>query len=167
MNARRICVGIITRPFGIEGQVRLHPYTNSPDFFLQNKKLLLESDVEVLLKEPRIGKNGDVISWIDGVHDRTTADALRLKKVFVLRDDLEPLEDAEYYYEDLIGLKVADENHEHLGVVKAIQDYGAGVFLEIKVDGNKVGTVQFTKEAVINVGLKDCEIMINRRFFLI
>lgn len=167
MSARRICVGVITKPFGIKGQVRLHPYTKSPDFFLQNTKLLLENGIEILLKYPRLEQTGDIIACIDGIQDRTVAEKLRLQKVFVLREDLQSLDDGEYYFEDLIGLLMIDEEHKCLGEVIGVYDYGAGVFLEIKMKNSQVATIPFNKDAVVNVNLNDRKITVKKRFLLV
>ena len=40
MDFRRVCVGIITKPVGIKGQVKLHPYTTSPDFFFATHEIV-------------------------------------------------------------------------------------------------------------------------------
>lgn len=165
MSARRICVGVITKPFGIEGQVRLHPYTKSPDFFLRNTKLLLENGTEILLKYPRIEQTGNIVTCIGGIRGRTAAEELRLQKVFVLRGDLQPLDDGEYYFEDLVGLLMIDEKHECLGEVVAVYDYGAGVFLEIRMK-SQVATIPFNNDAVVDVNLNDCKITVNKRFLL-
>lgn len=167
MSARRICVGVITKPFGTKGQVRLRPYTKSPDFFLQNTKLLLENGNEILLKYPRAEQSGDIITCVDGIQDRTVAEELRLQKVFVLREELRSLDDNEYYFEDLIGLLMIDEKHECLGEVVAVYDYGAGVFLEIKMKNSQVATIPFNKDAVVNVNLHDLKITVNKRFLLV
>lgn len=167
MDSRRICVGIITKPFGISGQVRLHPYTASPNFFLQHTRLLLKDSAKIVLRYPKIDRSGDVISFIESIKNRTEADNLRLQEVFVTREELPQLEDNEYYHEDLIGLNVVYDNHELLGKVSAIQDYGAGAFLEINLSNRKIATIPFNREAIIAVNPQTCEVIINKRFILL
>ena len=48
------------------------------------------------------------------------------------RDNFENLSDNEYYYVDLINLKVIDKNNNHLGFVKNVYDYNAGGIIEVE-----------------------------------
>ncbi len=167
MGARRVCVGIVAKPLGIKGQVKLHSYTASPDFFLQHARLFLKDGTEIVLKYPRIDRSGDVITCVEGINNRTDADGLRLQEVFVAREELPQLGDGEYYHEDLIGLNVVDDKHKRLGQISAIQDYGAGAFLEIDSTGIKIATIPFNREAIIAVDFQACEVVINKRFLLL
>ncbi len=167
MDSRRVCVGIITKPVGINGQVRLYPYTTSPDFFFRHTRLFLKDSTEIMLKCLRIERSGDVVALIEGVKNRTEADVFRLQEVFVVREELPQLELNEYYHEDLIGLNVVDDKHEQLGKIGAIQDYGAGAFLEINLADRKLATIPFNREAIMDVNLPTCEVVINKRFLLL
>ena len=87
--------------------------------------------------------------------------------MFVVREELPQLELNEYYHEDLIGLNVVDDKHEQLGKISAIQDYGAGAFLEINLADRKLATIPFNHEAIVDVNLPTCEVVINKRFLLL
>ncbi len=167
MDFRRVCVGIITKPVGIKGQVKLHPYTTSPDFFLQHTRLFLNNGIEIVLQCPRIDQSGDVIVCIENIKNRTEADGFRLQEVFVPREELPQLGEDEYYYEDLVGLHVVDDKHEQLGKVNAIHDYGAGTFLEISLPDMKTATISFNRETIIDVDFQVCEVVVNKRFLLL
>ena len=167
MDFRRVCVGIITKPVGIKGQVKVHPYTTSPDFFLEHTRLSLKGGMEIVLKCLRIDKNGDIVALINGIQNRTEADSFRLQELFVMREELPQLGENEYYYEDLVGLHVVDDKHEQLGKVNAIHDYGAGTFLEISLSDMKTATISFNRETIIDVDFKVCEVVVNKRFLLL
>lgn len=167
MAPRRVCVGIITKPVGIQGQVKVHPYTTSPDFFLEHTRLSLKGGMEIVLKCLRIDKNGDIVALINGIQNRTEADSLRLQELFVMREELPQLGRNEYYHEDLIGLKVVDDKRRSVGIVSSVQDYGAGAFLEIKLPNMKLATIPFNQDAIIAVDLRACEVVINRQFLLL
>ena len=167
IGARTLCVGIITKPFGIKGQVKIHPYTQSPDFFLNHSDFLLVDGKDFQLVKPKVEPCGEVISWVDGVTDRTKAETLRGQELFVARDALAPLEKDEYYYDDLVNLDVTDQTGVMLGRVSAIQDFGAGTFLEIQMTNGNVGTIPYNEQSIIDIRLQNETIVIDNNFLLV
>ena len=164
MSLKRICVGVIAKPFGIKGQVRVRSYTSSPDFFLIHTRLLTGNVEEICLVSPKIVGSNEIIAWIDGVNNRTDAEKLRLCKLYVERSELKQLPLGEYYYEDLVGMNVYDRSSRKLGKVEAIYDYGAGEFLEIRMENKKIATIQFNSNTIISVNEF---ITINKDFLLV
>ena len=54
------------------------------------------------------------------------------------RSALPPLAENEYYYADLIGLPAVDRQGKSVGIVVAVENYGAGDLLEIEgLDGKR------------------------------
>ena len=156
-------MGVITKPYGIKGQVRIRSYTCSPDFFLTHKKLLTSSGNELRLGRLKISSGGEVIACVGGVYNRTDAERLRLCEIYVERSELPQLAIDEYYYEDLVGMNVLDTSQQILGKVIAIYDYGAGEFLEIKM-GKQTAMIMFNNNAIVSI---DDFIIINKNFLLI
>ena len=167
MDARTLCVGIITKPFGIKGQVKIHPYTKSPDFFLKHSGLLLIDGRDFQLVKPKIDPCGEVISWVSGVTDRTKAETLRGQELFVPRGALSPLATDEYYYDDLVNLTVTDDKGTVLGRVDAVYNFGAGTFLEIKRTNGNVGTIPYNSKSIIDINIKNGTIVIDNNFLLV
>ncbi len=83
------------------------------------------------LKSTRHGSNG-TIARIAEINDRNAAEALRGTELTVLRSELPPLADGEYYHADLLGLPAVSTDGEALGVVVAIDDFGAGDVIEVE-----------------------------------
>jgi 16S rRNA processing protein RimM len=63
---------------------------------------------------------------------REQIEALKSTKLFVPRDALPETDEDEFYYSDLFGLSVEDQDGTVLGTVQAIHEFGAGDTLEIK-----------------------------------
>ncbi|MBQ7524078.1 MAG: 16S rRNA processing protein RimM, partial [Alphaproteobacteria bacterium] len=110
MPSRRICVGIISRPFGVRGQVRVRPYTTSPTVFLRFSELFLFDGTRLVLKHPKVNEKSEVITWIEGYNGRTAVEVLHLKRLYVDREALPPLNENEFYLEDLSGLAVFNQD---------------------------------------------------------
>lgn len=59
------------------------------------------------------------------INDRTEAEAFRDYQIYTDRDDLPELEDDEFYFNDLVGCEVIDEENNPLGVVTEVLTPGA------------------------------------------
>jgi len=165
MIQKRICVGVILKPVGIKGQVKIKPYTTSLETILKFPKLFLENNDEIVLLSPKLNEKDFVISFIKGYSDRTSVEKLHLKKLYVNREDLKELDHDEYYFEDLKELMVLNQNRLPIGKVIEAFDYGAGVFLELNVNG-KISTLPFNKNSVLEVDLNKKTIQIDSSFIL-
>ena len=167
MKFEVVCVGIIAKPVGIKGQVRIHPYTSQPASILSYDTLLLSDMSEVRLLNPKVNEKGDIITFIDGVKNRNDAELFHLKELFIKKEDLPKLEEDEYYLDDLSGLSVLDTQKNIIGKVLAALDHGAGTFLDIKLsEDNKVATLPFNKTSVLTINLSEKIIEIDDGFLL-
>ncbi|GBR00280.1 ribosome maturation factor RimM [Acetobacter oeni] len=89
--------------------------------------------------------------------DRTAAQALVNRKLYVSRDKLPEPDADEFYHSDLIGLD-ARENGETLGHVAIVHDYGAGASLEL--DSGLV--IPFTRTCVPEIDFAGRHLTISR-----
>jgi 16S rRNA processing protein RimM len=60
---------------------------------------------------------------------------LRGVDLYVDRDRLPPAADGEYYHADLIGMAAVDSAGQRIGEIVAVQNFGAGDLLEIRLAG--------------------------------
>ena len=107
----------------------------------------------------------------DSSFDKTVAhsieDAVALTKklsktkLYIERDILPKADDDEFYHIDLVGLNVQFENSQDIGIVNTVQDFGAGVLLEIKPEKGPSFYIPFTLEAVPDVQIDKGYITIN------
>ena len=167
MSFKGVCVGIIARPVGIKGQVKIHPYTSSPQSLISYKEFFLSDSSKIILINPKVNEKGDIISFLEGVTDRNAAELLRLRRVFIKKESLPKLTEDEYYLDDLSGLRVFNSQNENIGRVLAGLDYGAGAFLDIKLsETDKMATLPFNKVSVTKVDLENKSIYINEELLL-
>ena len=150
---RKICVGLVLKPVGIKGQVKIQAYTSSPEALINFKKFFLSNNTAITLKNPKVNEKGFVVSFIDDFVDRTSVEQFHLQKLYVQRKDMEDLE-------------VINQNNETIGKVLAALDYGAGTFLEIRLDGAKIATLPFNKHSILDVDLENGVIKIDQTFLL-
>ena len=136
---QRILLGRITTAHGIRGDVVIDSFTGAPEDIgaygpLQSADGARDFTVKVVRVTPK-----GVIAHVKGVDDRNGAEALRGVDLFVARAKLPEADDGEFYYADLEGLRVENEAGEAIGKVVAVQNFGAGDLLEVRL-GDERGT---------------------------
>ncbi len=134
MNTDKIVVGLITRPFGIKGWLKVKSYTDpidailqySPWWVSQNQKLVSIEEFDI-----KSHQEGFILK-LPGCDDPDAARAWMGCQIEVMTDQLPPLQDDEYYWYQLVGLKVLTMDHEQLGTVDHLLETGANDVLVVK-----------------------------------
>jgi len=151
MDARRILLGVVGRPHGVRGWVRVHSYAADPASLARYGTLTDDRGRSFRLRWRAEGI-AELAEIMDGkrvpVADRTEAEKLVNTRLYVQRDRLPPPDEDEYYLADLIGLLAVTADGRELGRVSAVHDYGAGASLEI---GQQL--LPFTRACVPEVDL--------------
>jgi 16S rRNA processing protein RimM len=151
-----IQVGRVAGAFGVRGEVRITSFTAEPLALVDYKTLVREDGSPGLTLTSGRDAKGSIVVRAKEIETREQAEALRGLKLFIPRDRLPEPEEDEFYVTDLIGLSVQTAEGEVLGVVKAVQDFGAGDLLEIApAVGGASWYLPFTREAVPEVRIAD------------
>lgn len=124
--------GKIVTTHGIRGEVKIMPYTDTPELLAEFDRLFIgKNKDEVIITRSRVFKN-TVIAKIEGVDTPESAEKLRNKVLYMHRDDLE-LDDDTYFIQDLIGLEVRDaDTDEVYGKIADVLETGANDVYVIK-----------------------------------
>lgn len=142
-----VCLGVITGARGLKGEIKIKPFTDEP-LGLGDYGPLHDGQGERLTVKPKSVAKGMLFAFVDGISDRTAADGLKGKPLYIERSALPEPGDDEFYHSDLIGLKAVTPDGEDFGTVKAVFDFGAGDVLELRGSAHGVVMMPFTKEAV-------------------
>jgi 16S rRNA processing protein RimM len=128
-----VLVGHISGAYGIQGWVRIRPYSVDADALLHAKTWWLDKPVlrDVEMMHAKI-HGEDVVAQLMGVADRDAAEALKGATVQVRRSHFPPLGDDEFYWVDLLGLVVENLAGESLGMVADLMDNGAHPILRVQ-----------------------------------
>ena len=158
-----ILLGVIGRPHGVRGLVRVASYTADPADLAAYGTL---SDARGRLFDVawRAPGTAEVSEIIDGrrvkVATREAAEKLTNVKLFVAREKLPPPDEDEFYFSDVIGLAVFDEAGAAVGQVTAVHDYGAGASIEVERAGQPPLMLPFTRACVPEVDTKAGRIVV-------
>jgi len=151
MGDRRILMGVVGRPHGVRGLVRVHSYTADPADLAGYGPLVDDAGRAWTLAWRASGVaelRGADGQALDG---RAAAERLVNTKLYVDRGRLPPPDDGEFYLADLVGMAALDPAGVTIGRVTVVHDYGAGTSLEIERPGAPALLVPFTHACVPHV----------------
>ncbi len=161
INDNLITMGTIVGAFGIKGWVKIK--SDTPDSFSRYKtlKLLKNGHAVDITIESGFVKDNVFNAKLSGVDDRDQAFALRGVDVAVLRNDFPTLRSVdEYYWVDLIGLNVVNQDAIKLGCVESLMETGANDVLVVKSDAEQ-RLIPFIAQYVLNVDLINKQIIVD------
>lgn len=155
-----IVLGRLTAPYGIKGWLRLHPFGDDPDSWRAIPRWWLGSNEQDFsgwrswtLQTLRQQGNGWVVK-LTGVDDRDAAEKLVGQFVGAPRNALPATEVDEYYWADLVGLAVMNEQQETLGRVTELIESGAHAVMVVQDADGKAAIkrlMPFVGQVVKNV----------------
>jgi 16S rRNA processing protein RimM len=161
VSEQQICLGVIIGARGVNGEVRIKTFTETPEDITAYGPLRNESGQRVFeITDVRVIK-GQASVIIEGVADRDAAEALKGIELYISRAELPDTDDDEYYHNDLIGLAVLGQGGEAIGNVKALYNFGAGDVIEIERPEDTDVLLPFNAEIVTKVDIKAGNIVVD------
>ncbi len=107
--------GEIVNTHGIQGEIKIMPWTDTPDFLCDFKTLYLDGEPRKVLSA-RVQKNC-VLVRLEGVNNVNAAMVLKGKTVSIARADAK-LPEGRHFLADLMGLEVRNaDTDEILGIL--------------------------------------------------
>ena len=159
-----LTVGQVVRTIGLKGEVKIYPSTHFRDTrFKKGSRVFLlnennEVERELTIKTHRTTGNCDNLIF-EEISTIEEAEKLNKKYLFVEKNQ-EILGKNEYFYSDLIGMKVDFDNGKEIGVVKAIEEYTSYATLRVKTNGKDV-LIPFVQAFIKSVSLEEKHIIID------
>lgn len=128
-----VSVGHITGAYGVQGWIRIHPYSADAAALLHAKIWWLSKSGHVQDVEKLEAKRhaDSVVARVMGVVGRDAAEQLKGSVIQIRRSHFPVLSENEFYWCDLIGLSVENCQGEYLGVVANLIDSGAHPILRV------------------------------------
>ena len=120
-----LAVGTLRRSHGIRGDILLDLTTDFPDRLAPGTFLYMGDKKEKLKITRRRPHNDGLILGFEGINNAEQTARYRAQTVYVLAKDRPPLPDGEYYYHQVLGLRVVDESDTELGFITEIIETGA------------------------------------------
>ncbi|OWY39767.1 ribosome maturation factor RimM [Xenophilus sp. AP218F] len=161
-NEDLVPMGFVRGAFGIKGWIKIHADTEYADGLFDYPVWWLGKDGSW---KPYTFENGAVqpkalAAKLEGVDDRDAAEALRGMQIAVPRSELPEAGEGEYYWNDLIGLEVVNQEGETLGKVDSLLETGANDVLVVKRENGQC-LIPFVDRHVLQVSLAEGRILVD------
>ena len=166
---RFLAVGHIVKPHGIKGEFLVLPLTDHPQSTYRPGVMLHLGSVDsanpdpglpaLKLEEVRPYRNGYIAS-AGGITDRNDAERLRGHYLFREVSALEPLGDGEFFYHQLLGMKVQTNIGTVVGEVTEVYELDPNDILCVQGHEGEI-MIPFSKEIVLQVNADEKCIVID------
>ena len=151
-------VGKIVNTQGLQGEMRVLSVTDfAEERFKKGNKLALfdkkdQFVMDVEIASHRKAKNFDIIKF-KGMYHINDIEKFRDFSLKVAEEDLSDLEDGEFYYHEIIGLEVY-ENDVLLGTIKEILQPGANDVWVVKRKGKRDLLLPYIPPVVLSIDIE-------------
>jgi len=164
----RFIIGLVGAPFGVKGFVKVRPLSGEIDHLLKLQSVVINKDGKEKLLN--IEENNPAPPGIhlkfEGIDSPEAAKTLNGAQLIVNREQATPLEEGEFYIEDLKGLPVYAVTGEIIGQILDIIEGGGGNLVEIKLANGEKRLVPFRKEFFHEISPENGRIVLDNLWIL-
>jgi 16S rRNA processing protein RimM len=125
-----VVIGQALKPFGIKGEIKIKVFTESLEAF-ENSSVLIFDQAPYRVMSLRAHK-GCALVRLEGVETPEEADKLSGSLVKTERGNLPNKEEDEYYWFELIGMRVSTVDGHDLGEITQITATGANDVIHVQ-----------------------------------
>lgn len=147
-------IGKIVNTQGLKGDLRIFPSTDYKERFEELEYVYLEGEKnkKFVITKVRYKKNLAIVKFenYDNIND---VEIFRNKEVFTEKLDQDELEEDRFYVEDLIGIKIIDEEKGYIGILKEIIQNPAHDIYLIELESGKEIMIPAVSEYIIDTDI--------------
>jgi len=154
-NSDYLNAGEISGVFGVKGLVKVFSFTEPRENIVRYSPWLLQkNDQSWEVKVVSGQRHGNVVvAELENISDRDAALALMGAKILIRKQQLPKPKPGEYYWADLVGLRVETESGLKLGIVDHLLETGANDVLVVR-DGERERLIPFLqRQTVLQIDL--------------
>ncbi|WP_255437549.1 ribosome maturation factor RimM [Thalassobacillus sp. CUG 92003] len=150
-------VGKIINTHGVKGEVKVHRITDFDERFQPGQLLYLMKDghepAALTISNHRFHKGFDLLTFEDH-HSINDVEAYKDGMLKVSENQLQELQEDEFYFHEIIGCDVYHVNGEKIGVIKEILTPGANDVWVVEREGSHELLLPFIEDVVKDIDTK-------------
>ena len=139
-SGQYVRVGRIAKPHGIKGELKVTPH-GAPEDFAHFPEVRLGDESAPAGPSHQVEhlrpQGTALLVVLSGVPDRSAAELLSGREIWVDKKHLPPLAEDEFYWHELVGLRVMVEGGRQLGKVTAMLATGGHDLLVVRGGGRE------------------------------
>jgi 16S rRNA processing protein RimM len=157
MAEQKVVVGRFGSPYGIKGWIKVISYTDPIENILSYLPWFIVKDRVSSALEKVVGKRHGkaLIVKLDFCDSPEVARTFTNIDIAVDRNQLPALPEEEYYWIDLIGLNVLNQQDEDLGSVERLFETGSNDVLVVTDANGKKHYIPYTADVIVKVDLDE------------
>ncbi len=153
----RFTIGVITKPHGVKGELKVTPFSGDYLRFNKLKKIFIDDKQFSVLGAKACG---DFVALsILGVSDRNLAETFRGKHIEILREDALDLQENEYYIQDILGCDLVTDEGKIIGKIIDVFSAKTDIFT-VKTVSGKTMRFPFLKDLLLEVDVNKGEVKV-------
>jgi 16S rRNA processing protein RimM len=148
-----IAVGKVRRPHGVTGEFVVEIYTDFPERLKPGKVLYAgEKHNPVTIRSERVHAEGLLMAF-EGYSTPEQVGRFRNQILYIPKAERSDLPEGEFYYDELLGLRVVDETGNLLGELTEIMETGANDVYVVTDSKGKELLLPAISEVVLDIDL--------------
>lgn len=132
-------IGVVTTTHGIHGEVKVFPTTDDVKRFKKTDEVILitkQGNLTLHVESAKFFKNIVIVKFKE-YNDINEVEGFRKCDLMVTRENALPLKEGQFYFCDVIGAVVKDEDGAEIGTVKDVIETGANNVFSIETKEGK------------------------------
>lgn len=147
-------IGKVVNTFGIKGELKVVSESDFVDYrYAVGKTIFLK--LRNTIKEFKVSSyrvhKGNILITIDKIYDINEVEKYIGADVLANKLDVPPLEDGEFYIDDVVGLDAYDETGEIIGKVVDVILIPANDLIEIELLNGKKELIPYVDEYILEI----------------
>ena len=132
-------IGVVTTTHGLHGEVKVFPTTDDVKRFKKTDEVILitkQGNLTLHVESAKFFKNIVIVKFKE-YNDINEVEGFRKCDLMVTRENALPLKEGQFYFCDVIGATVVDEDGTAIGTIKDVIETGANNVFSIKTQEGK------------------------------
>lgn len=133
-------LGMITKPFGYKGQLCVHLDTDQPERYRNLDAVFIDLDGELIpymIKDFQLRNGNQAVATFEDLSAEESK-ALIKCDLYLPLSMLPPLSGNQFYFHEVIGFKVIDEQHGDIGTITDFIDLSLQPIMQIDHNGTEI-----------------------------
>ena len=134
-------LGKIVKKYSFKGELLAKLDTDQPDIYENLDAIFIEMNstlIPFFIEKSQLHKSDLLRLKFEDVTNEADADALMKCDLYLPLDSLPKLEGTKFYFHEIIGFQLNDENFGAVGTVKGVNDSTAQALFEVDRDGIEI-----------------------------
>ncbi|WP_340200793.1 ribosome maturation factor RimM [Ascidiimonas sp. W6] len=156
-------LGKIVKKFSFKGEVMAKLDTDEPEQYENLESVFIalgDNLVPFLIKASSLQKSKLLRLRLEDVNTEEDANALLKKDLYLPLHLLPKLSGNKFYYHEVIGFTIEDENYGVFGIIKSINDSTAQALFEVKKDDKEI-LIPMNDEFIVKIDRENKKVIVN------